>query len=305
LGLAAGGAFDVNQVPEVKSAQASVDNAKSQAALSETNAKRYAEVLKSGDVSQSSFDQAAQQARAAGDQARMAEQQYAMAVNATRQSFQMVVGARASLVSSHVQVAFAERDLESTSIRAPFSGYMSSLPVGVGQFVSPPAKVATVVQIDPLVLLLQVPESDQALLRLQLKVLARVAAYPNRDFTGTITAINPAIDNATRMIMISAKLQNPTGLLRPGMFASARIELPESTRVVFVPASAINSESGSNTYSVFVVSGKTVAQKLVRLGERDDRGVGILSGLEPGAQVATSNLAQLFDGAPVSIKNRN
>ena len=75
--------------------------------------------------------------------------------------------------------------------------------------------------------------------------------------------------------------------------------------VLFVPASAINSESGSNTYSVFVVNGKSVAQKLVRLGERDNRGVGILSGLEPGAQVATSNLSQLFDGAPVSIQNRN
>ena len=67
LGLTEGRAFDVNQVPEVKSAQAAVDNANSQAALAETNSKRYAEVLKSGDVSQSSYDQAAQQAHQGSD----------------------------------------------------------------------------------------------------------------------------------------------------------------------------------------------------------------------------------------------
>ena len=50
---------------------------------------------------------------------------------------------------------------------------------------------------------------------------------------------------------------------------------------------------------------EALAEKLVRLGERDDHGVGIISGLDAGAQVATSNLSQLFDGAPVSIKNRN
>jgi RND family efflux transporter MFP subunit len=304
LGLTAGAEFDVNKVPEVISARVNADTAKSQAELAASNAKRYAEVLKTGDVSQSSYDQAVHQAQAAADQQRMAEQQYISATNGARQSYQMVVGARASLASSQVQVALAQGDLENTNLRAPFSGYVSNLNVGIGQMVGPQVKVATLVQIDELTARLQVPEGDQSQVKPGLKVLLRVAAYPDRDFAGTVKAIDPAIDAVGRTVTILATVPNSGDLLRPGMFASSRIELPQQEKVVYIPSEAVMTQPGSATASVFVVNGQSVSQKLVRVGTRDGQNVGILSGLDPGAHVAVGNLTQLFDGASVTVRAR-
>jgi RND family efflux transporter MFP subunit len=305
LGITGGTEFDVNKVPEVVSARVSADTAKSQAALAAANAKRYAEVLRTGDISQSTYDQAVQQAQAAADQVRMAEQQYIGATNMARQSFQMVVGARASYASAQVQVALAQGDLESATVRAPFAGYVSNIPISVGQMVGPSVKVATLVQIDGLQAKLQAPEFEQANLKPGLKVFARVAAWSDREFAGTVTALDPAIDPTGRSITILADMTNPGGLLRPGMFASARIELPQSTKVLYVPAESVVTQAGSSSSSVFVVDGQSVSQKLVRLGARDGQSIGILTGLEPGARVATGNVAQLFDGAPITVRNRS
>jgi multidrug efflux pump subunit AcrA (membrane-fusion protein) len=304
LGITNGAAVDVNRVPEVISARVNAETSKSQAASAAANAKRYAEVLKTGDVSQSAYDQAVQQAKAADDQARMAEQQYAIAMNTARQSFEMVVGSRASLASAQVQVAIAQSDVNNATIRAPFAGFVSAVNANVGQFVGPTSKVAALVKIDSLEARLHVPEAEQTNLKPGLKVVARVAAFPDRDFQGTVSAIDPAIDANTRTVTILARIPNPGGLLKPGMFASARIELPQSTKVVYVPADAVMTPSGSNTSSVFVVDGESVSQKLVRLGERDAKSVGIINGLTPGARVAVGNLSQLFDGAPVVVRTR-
>jgi multidrug efflux pump subunit AcrA (membrane-fusion protein) len=305
LGLTDATAFDVNKVPEVISARVNADTAKSQAELAAANARRYGEVFKTGDISQSQYDQSVHQAQSAADQVRMAEQQYQSAMNTARQSFQMVVGARASNASSQVQVALAQGDLNNAAVKAPFAGYVSNLPVGVGQLVGPQTKIATLVQMDALQARLQTPEAEQSQLRVGLKVVMRVAAYPDRDFVGTVTGIDPAIDATARSITVLALAPNPGAVLRPGMFASARIELPESNKIIYVPAEAVLTQAGSSSSSVFVVDGESVTQKLVRLGARDGKSVGILTGLEPGARVAIGNVSQLFDGASVTIRNRS
>jgi RND family efflux transporter MFP subunit len=199
----------------------------------------------------------------------------------------------------------AQNDLGNTSVKAPFTGYVAELPVGRGQLVGPTVKVATLVQIDTLVAKLQVPEAEQSQLKTGLRVVAKVAAYPDRDFTGTLTSVDPSIDVAGRSITILVRIPNPGGILRPGMFASARVELPQSTKIVYVPLDAVVTQAGSASSSVFVVDGQSVTQKLVRLGDRDSRGVGIITGLDAGARVAVGNLTQLFDGAPVTVRNRS
>ena len=61
-------------------------------------------------------------------------------------------------------------------------------------------------------------------------------AYPGRKFEGTLTAINPDLDQSTRSVGLQATFDNPEQLLRPGMFARVEVLLPEEQPVLVIPA---------------------------------------------------------------------
>jgi multidrug efflux pump subunit AcrA (membrane-fusion protein) len=302
LGLIAGNTFDVNLTPEVQSAKAAAETAAGQATLAETNAQRYTELLKTEDVSQIQYEQAVQQARTASDQAQAAQGQYQTALNTARQYFQAIASAQAGLSSAKTQVAISQKALDDSTVRAPYAGFVSSVAASTGQYLAPPAKVATIVKIDPLSLNIQVPENEQGELRPGMKVLARVGAFPNREFEGKITALAPSIEVTTRTLAVIARFPNSQSLIRPGMFASARILISDSVQGLFSPAAAISTDPASGSSSVFVVDQNAVRQRLVRVGDAQGGNVEILSGLTAGATLATSNLTQLFDGAAVSVR---
>ena len=93
-------------------------------------------------------------------------------------------------------------------------------------------------------------------------------------------------------------MANPNGELKPGLFATARIEQPQRTPAVLVPASAVQTTAG--TSRVFVVNGDHVEERIVTVGQTVDAQVEISNGLKAGERVATTNVAQLTDGAKVS-----
>jgi multidrug efflux pump subunit AcrA (membrane-fusion protein) len=302
LGLTPGGTFDVDRTPEVQSAKAAAETAAGQASLARTNAQRYTDLLKTEDVSQSQYEQAVQQARTAGDQAQAAKGQYQTALNTARQNFQAIASARAGLSGARAQVAIAQKALDDSAVRAPYSGYVSSVAASPGQYVSAPAKVATIVKIDPLQLNIQVPENEQGKLKPGMKVLAQVGAFPDRDFEGEVTALAPSIETTTRTVAVIARFANGQALLRPGMFASVRILVSESANGLFVSAAAVSTDTTSGTSSVFIVDQNKVRQQLVRLGDERGGMVEILSGLTAQSTLAASDLPQLFDGATVSVR---
>src|SRR4051812_16960207 len=88
--------------------------------------------------------------------------------------------------AAEVRVRSAQKGIGDTSIRAPFSGMVAERYVSAGEYVTPPTKVAQVVEVDPLRLQLSVPESGVKLVRMGLSVDFQVAAFPNETFHGTI-----------------------------------------------------------------------------------------------------------------------
>src|ERR1019366_7022618 len=92
------------------------------------------------------------------------------------------------------QLAQAEKGLADTTIRAPFDGFITARPVAAGEYVAFSNKIATIVRIGSMKLQLQTPEQRAARGKLGMTVLARVAAYPDREFTGTVSAVNPSVD---------------------------------------------------------------------------------------------------------------
>jgi multidrug efflux pump subunit AcrA (membrane-fusion protein) len=299
IGLTQGGKFDANNVPEVLSAKASYDSSMAEAKMSEADAQRYDALIKTGDVSQSAYDKARTQADTAKQQANSSRQLFEAALNSARQNFQGVINAQASLAYAHTQTAIAQKAVDDTIIKAPFTGYVSSRPVAVGQYVALTAKIATVVRVTPLKLELQVQESNAPQLKLNADVEASVPGYPGRTFHGTVTSINPTVDSNSRTVSVEAKFANQDLALKPGMFATARILLNGSSMGVFLPRTAILTDPSTNSSQVFFIRDGKARVAVVQLGAVDGDMIQILSGITADFVVATNHLQDLFDGEPV------
>lgn len=277
LGMGAGAPFDVDKVPEVQTAKASHD-------LAQNEFNRIKSLLDQRVVSQSEFDQRRTQMEAT-------RQQYEAARNGAAQQFQALQAARA-------RVALAHKSLADTTVRAPFAGLVGERLVSVGDYVTKGMKVAVVVRVNPLRVQLTVPEQFISSVKVGAPVVFQVDAYPGREFTGTVRYVSPTLETNRRALTIEAVVPNQSGDLKPGLFATARIDQPDKTPAVMVPAAAVLTQAG--TSRVYVVNGDHVEERIVTLGQPADALIEIATGLKAGEKVATQNVGQLFDGAKVS-----
>src|SRR4029077_17989557 len=118
-----------------------------------------------------------------------------------------------------------------------------------------------------------------------------VDAYGGRQFTGKIRCALLAVEAEERALTVDAAVANLSRELKPGLFATARIEQPQRTPAVLVPASAVQTTAG--TSRVYIVNGDHVEERIVTVGQTVDARVEISNGLKAGERVATTNVAQL------------
>ncbi|HYP54467.1 MAG TPA: efflux RND transporter periplasmic adaptor subunit [Pyrinomonadaceae bacterium] len=302
LGLQPGGSFQASVIPEVRSAGSNLEQAQAQLRLAEANEKRYRSLVETGDVAMSTYDQFRTARDTARAQVNAARQQLEVSINTARQSNQAVQSAQAGVESARAAVAIAQKAEADTVVRAPYAGYVSSRPVAVGEYVTPASVVATVLRTNPIKLQLLVPEADAPHLTPGMGVSLEVDAFRDRKFAGSVSAVNPAIDPASRSATVEALVQNPDNALRSGMFATARIARQGGSRAVYVPRAAVLNDPNTQSYRVFVVEGDTARLRVVQIGTEEGDRVQILSGVEPDEVVATNNLQQLFEGARVRVE---
>ena len=136
-------------------------------------------------------------------------------------------------------------------------------------------------------------------------------AIPGRLFKGTVNAINPSIDTATRSVQVQASLDNEDHALRPGMFAKASVQLPQKITTLYIPATAVSYAPFGD--SVYVIEKKkdektgkeseAIRQQFVRVGEARGDFVSITEGLKPGETIVSTGVFKLRNGMPVTINN--
>jgi multidrug efflux pump subunit AcrA (membrane-fusion protein) len=294
------GEFHPDRVPDVAAAKANYEASLAQAKLAATDARRYANLVTTGDVSESVYDQKKAQSDTASAQADQAQQQYEGSVNGAKLNFQVLGSSQASLDAMKAQVLQAQKNLGDATIRAPFDGYVSARPVAVGEFVATSAKVATIVRIDTLKLQMQIPESRAAALTVGMPVMARVVAYGDRDFNGVTSAVNPSVNPDSRAFVLEARFPNKDITLRPGMFSTAQIVLLGTENAIFLPQAAVIRDRTTDSNQVFIVENGKAHLRIVTLGDTDSGQVRVLSGLAPGELAALTRQADLYDGAPVT-----
>jgi RND family efflux transporter MFP subunit len=276
LGIAAGDAFDVNTVPEVQNAKASYD-------LAQSEFNRIKSLLDQRVVSQSEYDQRRTQMEAT-------RQLYEAAKNGAAQQYQSLQAARA-------RVALARKAFADTVVRSPFNGAVAERLVSVGDYVTRGMKVAVVVRTNPLRVKLTVPGQFISAVAIGQPVTFEVDAFANRPFEGKVRFVSPSLQADQRALTVEAVVPNPKGELKPGLFATARIEQRDRTPGVLVPTASVQTTAG--TSRVFVVNGDKAEERIVTTGQTVGKLVEISKGLKAGERVATENIGQLADGVLV------
>jgi membrane fusion protein (multidrug efflux system) len=197
------------------------------------------------------------------------------------------------------------------TIRAPFDGIAGIRTVNVGQTVKEGDQIVPLQSLDPVYLDFALPQQRLAELSTGLEVRMRTDAFAGKEFRGTLTAINSAVDMATRNISLQATLPNSDHLLRPGMFAKVDVVLPAKKPVLVIPATAISYAPYGD--SVFVIEKKkdektgkesqVIRQQFIRTGETRGDFVTITKGLKGGEVVVSSGVFKLRNGMPVVVNN--
>jgi membrane fusion protein (multidrug efflux system) len=209
------------------------------------------------------------------------------------------------------QTGEAQASIGRKTIRAPFTGVLGIRQVNLGQYLKPGDPIVSLQSLDPIYVNFSVPQQQLGDLRVGAEVRVTAQGVEDAGATGTITALNSIVDEATRNVEIQATLGNPEEKLRPGMFVQAQVVLGASSPVIAIPASAINYAPYGN--SVFIVGqmkgpdGKPytgVRQQFVKLGGGRGDQVAVVSGIKPGDEVVTSGVFKLRGGAAVVVNNK-
>lgn len=270
--------FNPEDEPEVRLAKASAD-------LAAANLRRAKENVAKKVISTEAFDQVQTDYD-------LASQRYRQSLFQIKQAFQVCKTAQ-------IKLGILEKAVEDTTIRAPFDGWVAEKLVAVGEQISSgmqATKVVTLVRVDPLRLSLTVPQQDIGQIQPGQTVRFRVDSFPDTIFEATVRFIAPIVANDTRSMVVEAVAKNPEHNLRPGLFATAELELPKKQPTVLAPIAAV--QRSGEVGKVFVVRDGVACEQIVALGEVADGKIEIRSGLT-GKEVLVANPELVRDGASV------
>jgi multidrug efflux pump subunit AcrA (membrane-fusion protein) len=231
------------------------------------------------------------------EQVEAAQARYTTDKAAYESALQNAKDLRADIDASRAAMRLAERELTDASIKAPFEGYIQKRFVSLGQFVQVQTPVISLVKVDPLKLVAEVPEHMAPWVKVGGRVSLTVDAYPDHVIQGTVSRVSPAVNQQTRAFPLEATVPNHDGLLKPGTFARAHLDSDRVDPILTVPYAAIQNRYGTNR--LFVVKGDRVTSVEVKLGDRLGERVEIVNGVAAGAPIAVSDIDHLTDGTKV------
>jgi membrane fusion protein (multidrug efflux system) len=216
--------------------------------------------------------------------------------------------ATAGFQQAQANVAGIKATIAKKTICAPFAGRLGIRQVNLGQFLRSGTDIVPLQALDPIYLDFALPQQTAAQVAVGQAVRVTVDAFPGEVFAGTVTAVNPNVDDATRNFQLQATLKNADGRLHPGMFGSVEVQLPATEKVLTVPLSAIVYNPYGNAVYIVENQGKDgggliVRQQYVTTGATRGDQVAVTKGVKPGDVVVTAGQLKLRNGASIVVNN--
>jgi membrane fusion protein, multidrug efflux system len=249
--------------------QAQLKQSQAQASIARTNLQRNRDLVAQNFVSQSVVDQSA-----------------------------------AALEVAEAQVALSQAQLARMRILAPFDGMAGIRSVNLGDYVKDGADLVNIEDLSQVLVDFRLPERFIARVKTGQAVDVSLDALPGQRFTGRIDALDSVIDADGRSLLVRARLDNPGGVLKSGLFARTRIVFSKRENALLVPEEALVPQGGKQyIYKVVDAANSKVANRIeAHVGLRLPGKVEVLEGLTAGDLVVTAGQARLGRGEAVPLK---
>lgn len=231
-------------------AEAELKAALSRRSISESQMQRAERLVKQGTLTETDFEQAALE----------------------------LANAEAQVVSANVAVENARIAVDDTDIRAPVNGTIIEKPVEKGQVISSPTQdfgggtlLLKMADLSAVQVRALIDETDIGKVRAGMPARVTVAAYPNQPFDGDVVKIEPqaVVDQNVTMFAVIISIQNPDGLLLPGMNAEVDVSIASRRDVLTIPVMALRTERDvSATAGILGISESELRQQIASSGSK-------------------------------------
>jgi membrane fusion protein (multidrug efflux system) len=189
-------------------------------------------------------------------------------------------------------------------IVAPFDGVAGIRSVNLGDYVKDGADLVSIQDLSQVLVDFRLPERFVARVKTGQPVEVTLDALPGRRFGGRVDALDSVVDADGRSLLVRARLENPEGVLKSGLFARTRIVFATRENALVVPEEALV-PLGGKQYLFKAVDGPNgkVSQRIeARIGLRLPGKVEILDGLAAGDLVVTAGQARLARGDALPLR---
>jgi membrane fusion protein (multidrug efflux system) len=186
------------------------------------------------------------------------------------------------------------------TIRAPFNGVIGLRYVSEGSYVSPTAQIAFMQDIDRVKIEFSVPEKYAEQVKEGNKIQFTINGK-DKPYEGTVYAVEPRIDLATRSLRIRATSPNPQRELIPGAFAKVQLTLQTIDDALLIPTEALIPELQGQ--KVFLYKNGVAKSIPVETGIRTERQIQITKGVQPNDSVIVTGLLQIKDSTQVKVRS--
>lgn len=193
--------------------------------------------------------------------------------------------------------------LADRTIRAPFAGVVGLRNASPGQLARPGDVLGTLDDVSTIKLDFDVPETQLQRLQTGVDLIARSAAYPDRQFPGRIEFIDSRVSEATRTVRVRALLPNREGLLRPGMLLSVQVDANPREALAVPETATVLTDEGTTVFKLTEREGQMVVSPVrVRVGQRLGGMVEVLDGLSAGDRFVAEGIQRVRPGQPVRVE---
>jgi len=193
----------------------------------------------------------------------------------------------------------ANLQLSYTDIRAPIDGVLSERLIKVGNTIKPNDVLFRVTDLEPLLAYVHIPERELGRMKPGQPASIQVDALPGQAFIGSVARLSPVVDPESATFKATIEVADPTGRLKPGMFARLGIVYERRDQALQIPRTAIvDNEDGP---TVFVVEDNKAQQRPIRVGLANAGFVEVTAGLKGAEQVVIVGQSGLKSGNAVRV----
>lgn len=209
--------------------------------------------------------------------------------------------AKVELNNALEDLKYSEKLLLPIPVIASISGIILKKTIEQGSVVTAKQQLLTIADFKSLVIKTSVSEQLISKIRIDQKIKVTIDAYPDKEFSGIISLINPVTDAATRTIPLEIKVSSNGLKFQPGMMALLTFVTEFKTNAVVIPNDAILTKSNDDKF-VFVINDSSAHQRIIQTGISTKDFTEVLSGVSAGEKLVTLGQEMLKDNMKVAVQ---